>query len=177
MQIKKVKIKSLKQDPQNARLHDNRNLEAIQTSLEAFGQQKPIVINGEKQIIAGNGTVKAAEKIGWEEIAVIETELNTEEAIAFAIADNRTAELATWNVDTLAELYESLSVPMRNAAAFTDAEIKKLLGSESDTLRDIDDNLDAVEYRVIVSVEGPDQQAELIEELEGRGLGCLPLMS
>lgn len=175
MQIKQAKIETLKADPKNARLHDNRNIEAIRKSLEEFGQQKPIVVSEEGQIIAGNGTFQAAKKLGWKEIAVVRTKLKAEEAIAFAIADNRTAELAKWDLEALTEMYEKLSVDARKVTGFTDEEVAKLLGPETDA--SVNDNLDDVEYRVIVTVDGPDGQAELINELEGRGLPCLPLMS
>ena len=51
-----VAIESLELDPNNARKHSKRNLDAIAASLEKFGQRKPIVIhNG--VVIAGNGTL------------------------------------------------------------------------------------------------------------------------
>jgi ParB-like chromosome segregation protein Spo0J len=45
-------------------------------------------------VIAGNGTLAAAVELGWKDIDVVETKLKGQEAVAFAIADNRTAELA-----------------------------------------------------------------------------------
>ena len=44
MQLERLKISSLTLDPNNARTHDNTNLEAIAGSLTQFGQRKPIVI-------------------------------------------------------------------------------------------------------------------------------------
>lgn len=100
-------VESLAQDPRNSRQHDQRNLDAIKASLERFGQQKPIVVH-DGVVVAGNGTLAAAKALGWSHIAAASTDLDGAAVKAYAIADNRTAELATWDdvrlVDTLAEL-------------------------------------------------------------------------
>ena len=104
MKIEVLKLQQLKPDPQNARLHDDDNLGAIMGSLDKFGQRKPIVIDQDGTIVAGNGTYEAAKRLGWAEIEAVrvpsEWDDNTIKAIA--LADNRTAELATWNHEVLA---------------------------------------------------------------------------
>ena len=97
MKISTVDINRVVPDPDNARLHDDRNIRAIAGSLEKFGQQKPIVVDGDYRVIAGNGTVSAAQSLGWKKIKAVKTELTGDEARAFALADNRTAELAEWD--------------------------------------------------------------------------------
>ena len=54
MQIKKIAIEKLSNDPANARKHDDRNIEAIVGSLRRFGQQKPIVVDVTGVVRAGN---------------------------------------------------------------------------------------------------------------------------
>lgn len=102
MKIKTVPISELQTDDNNARLHSARNIEVIAKSLEMFGQRKPIVVHNGK-ILAGNGTLEAAKTLGWTEITITEVPDNwdSDTAKAYAIADNRTAELADWNEDTL----------------------------------------------------------------------------
>lgn len=98
-----VPIGDLVPDPENARKHDARNLDAIQRSLATFGQRKPIVCargnDGQLVVIAGNGTLEAAKALGWTDIAVAEVpaDWDADKARAYAIADNRTAELAEWD--------------------------------------------------------------------------------
>ena len=108
MQIERVDISSLTFDPSNARKHDEKNLEAIKGSLLKFGQQKPIVVDAKGVVLAGNGTLAAARKLGWDSIDIVRTELKGTEAIAYALADNRTAELAEWDNDVLKKQVESL---------------------------------------------------------------------
>jgi ParB-like chromosome segregation protein Spo0J len=47
MEIKKRALSKIKQDPDNVRVHNKKNLEAIKGSLTRFGQQKPIVVSTE----------------------------------------------------------------------------------------------------------------------------------
>jgi len=104
MKVEKVKIKSLTKDPENARTHSEKNIQAIAGSLQAFGQRRPLVV-WDNIVIAGNGTLEAAESIGWEEIEVtrVPPDWTPDQARAYALADNRTSELAEWDSDVLAE--------------------------------------------------------------------------
>jgi len=102
--IKRLKLSSLKLDPENARLHPERNLAAIKASLERFGQTRPLVILKDKTVIAGNGTLVAMRELGWTEANVTVAPFDSlEEARAFALVDNRSAELAQWNKPALAQ--------------------------------------------------------------------------
>ena len=100
----KISITDLSLDPKNARKHSARNLEAIATSLEKFGQRKPIVVH-RGVVLAGNGTLEAAKSLGWTEIDVAEVpdDWDNDTAKAYALADNRTAELAEWDESELAK--------------------------------------------------------------------------
>lgn len=95
-------IAKLLADPRNARVHNEENIEAIKDSLRRFGQQKPIVIEEGGRIIAGNGTLEAARQLGWRKVATTKSSLTDLEADAYGIADNRSAELASWNDEALA---------------------------------------------------------------------------
>lgn len=102
MKLETVKLTDLVSDPNNARKHDDKNLEAIKGSLTQFGQRKPIVVQG-NVVIAGNGTLEAARQLGWDEIDIVQVpqEWTKDQAKAFALADNRTAELAAWDQQIL----------------------------------------------------------------------------
>ena len=98
METRIVPIDTLSADPSNVRKHGDKNIAAIKASLKRFGQQKPIVVDGNLIVRAGNGTLQAAQELGWDEISVIQSGLAPSELVAFAIADNRTAELAEWDM-------------------------------------------------------------------------------
>jgi len=106
-------------DPRNARRHTPRNLSTIVDSLHQVGAARSIVIDENGVILAGNATVEAAGQAGIERVQVVETDGNTlvavrrtgltqEQKTKLALADNRSAELAEWDIDVLAEIVESL---------------------------------------------------------------------
>ena len=105
LRVETVNINSLTPDPANARRHDGKNLKAIASSLEKFGQRKPIVVTPDSIVVAGNGTVEAAKSLGWTEIAIARTPVgwSWDQIKAFALADNRSAELAEWDDKVLAD--------------------------------------------------------------------------
>ena len=133
MNIQSIAVAELSLDPSNVRKHSRRNLDAIKASLRKFGQQKPIVVDAKGIVLAGNGTLTAAKELGWTEIQATRTELAGVEATAFAIADNRTAELAEWDEDGLAKVLESPKVEdadLLAATGYDSAEVDKMVGAE-----------------------------------------------
>ncbi len=104
-----VEIASLKPDPQNARKHDERNIKAVMASIKRHGQRKPIVVQKrtnpagivELIIRAGNGTVEALKRMGWSRVAAVIQEEPDVQAKQYALEDNRTAELAEWDLQAL----------------------------------------------------------------------------
>ena len=149
MKIQRIPIADLSIDPANARRHSQRNVEAIAASLKRFGQQKPIVIDKSKVVRAGNGTLEAAIHLGWDEIDVVLTGLTGAEAAAYAIADNRTAELAEWDDAALAATLEGLQFDdeeLLAAAGFDEDELAKLLkDSELDDDQDPESSTEEID--------------------------------
>lgn len=173
--IETMKVDALFLDPKNARLHPERNLEAIKASLRKFGQQKPIVVDQTGVVIAGNGTLAAARALGWERIAIVRTELTGDEARAFAIADNRTAELAEWDYEELRASLEGFSIDLREVVSFTEEEIRALswdsdLEDAASKIEGTEPNLDGITSRLVVTapqeqiVEVRDAVNKLIRE-------------
>ena len=123
MVIETVPIDSITLDPANARKHPQRNTDAIAGSLKRFGQQKPIVVDSNGLVRAGNGTLQAAKALGWTEIKIVRSDLPLSEMTAFAIADNRTAELAEWDEEVLLAALQS---PEVGDVGFDESEIAAL---------------------------------------------------
>jgi len=127
----KVKIEDLTHDPSNVRLHSEKNLDAIKASLLKFGQQKPIVVDTNMIVVAGNGTLAAAKKLGWSHLFAVVTELGSSDKTAYSIADNRTAELAEWDDESLANQLTAL--------AEEDQDLLEAAGYSADELQQIVD--------------------------------------
>lgn len=130
-----VPIESLTRDPRNARVHDDRNLGSILRSLERFGQRKPVVLNRRTgSLLAGNGTLTAALGLGWTHLAAVRVDDDPHTASGYAIADNRTAELAAWDDEVLAELLQELEgtdVALGDVG-FTTEELAELVTGATD---------------------------------------------
>lgn len=130
-------------DPANARKHNKRNIEAIAASLSKFGQRKPIIVQKDGMVVrAGNGTLEAAKSLGWSHVAAVVLDDDNTTAAAFAIADNRTAELAEWDNDALVSLIDGMDADTRAALAFTDDEIENLVVLAPDAFPEVDENLE-----------------------------------
>ncbi len=127
--LEQVSIKGLILDPSNARKHSSKNIDAIKGSLAKFGQQKPIVISKDNIVLAGNGTLEAAKSLGWDSIGIIRSKLTGSEAIAYAVADNRTGELAEWDDDVLGKTLKALKEENFDlkAIGFDDDDLAKWL--------------------------------------------------
>lgn len=87
----------------NPRKND-KAVDAVAESIKEFGFKVPVIVDGHGEVIAGHTRIKAAKKLGMAEVPCILADDLTEQQIkAFRLADNKTAELADWDDDLLAE--------------------------------------------------------------------------
>lgn len=125
-----VPISSLTLDPGNLRRHNEANLESIKASLMRWGQQMPLLVDERGVVIAGNGRLMAARALGWDTVQIVRTSLTGADAVAYGIADNRTAELAEWDVEALHKQFEALAAEdatLALATGFDEQAIADLL--------------------------------------------------
>ena len=86
----------------NPRINDDA-VETVAASLRQFGFRQPIVVDADGVIVCGHTRWKAAQKLGLEKVPVhVAKDLTPEQVRAYRIADNKTAELAEWDMDLLA---------------------------------------------------------------------------
>lgn len=129
-------IGSLRQDPNNARLHPRRNLEMIERSLIETGPGRSVTADKNGVLITGNGVVEAAANAGIEEAIYVHTrgerlivhvrdDLDMNETVAqkMSMYDNRTAELAVWDADILAGIKDTDIL----ASMFTEEELRGVI--------------------------------------------------
>jgi ParB-like chromosome segregation protein Spo0J len=127
LQVRTVPVDQLTLDPDNARRHDRRNLDAIKTSLREFGMQAPLVVTSEGVVVVGNGRLTAALELGWTAVPVVEFPWSDPDKVrAFAIADNRTAELAEWDGAVLLQSLDSMSAALQPFTGFDELDVKAL---------------------------------------------------
>lgn len=109
MNVKEISIADLKPYENNPRKNDSA-VDAVAKSIEQFGFKVPIVIDSENVIVCGHTRLKAAQMLGLEKIpCVIADDLTPEQAKAFRLVDNKTAEFATWDFEKLDEELAALT--------------------------------------------------------------------
>ena len=164
MEIQLKNISSLTSDSNNARVHNQKNIEAIKGSLAKFGQQKPIVIDKDNVV---NGTLEAAKSLGWEEIQVVVTSLDALNKTAFALADNKTSELAEWDTFILDEQLEALKEVDFDIAAigfdFDNDDFSFIDPGEEKNKTDKND------LTITVTFDSFDEKQMIFQELNDRG--------
>jgi len=164
-QIFLVKIEELIPYTRNARTHSDAQVAQIAASIKEFGWTNPVLIDGEKGIIAGHGRVLAARKLGMSEVpCIVLSHLTQSQKRAYILADNKLAENAGWDLELLkielGELDEDefdLSL-----TGFEDAEIDALLGDYAAS-EDISQTQDADEQDAADDV--PDAPAVAVSRL------------
>lgn len=104
-----VPIDKLKPYKNNARTHNEKQIEKIANSIQEFGFINPVLIDSDYGIIAGHGRVKGAEKLGMVDVPCLFVEdLTDEQKRAYIIADNKLALDAGWDYPLLMEELEEL---------------------------------------------------------------------
>jgi ParB-like chromosome segregation protein Spo0J len=123
-----VSIDTLIEDPNNARLHNADNMSAVRKSLSTFGQRLPIVVQKKGMVVrAGNARLAAARELGWTQIAALVLNDNDTEAVAYALADNRTAELSWFDKDALANVLRAVMASADDLISATGFDIDEVL--------------------------------------------------
>ena len=88
----------------NARVHNERQMTALMTSIKQFGFTGVIITNEDGMVLAGHGRLEAAKRLGLKAVPVdFQHYASTQAEQADRIADNKLAELAEWDLPALKE--------------------------------------------------------------------------
>jgi len=134
MEIKEVEVSALIPYAKNSRTHDDAQVAQIAASIKEFGWTNPILVDGDKGVIAGHGRLLAARKLGMNKVPTIELKDMTEaQKKAYVIADNKLALNAGWDTNFLSlELQELKDQDFDlMLLGFDDKELDALLAPET----------------------------------------------
>lgn len=193
-----VPIADLKLDERNAKIHGERDLTAIAGSLRTFGVRTPAVVRrADRLVLKGNGSLRAAQELcGWTHYPVVFVDDDERTATGYALADNRTSELAEWDAARVQELlaevnFDSLDDDLARLGADFLAELDEITGGAQ---RAADDVVSATirperkpgnkrvqapseKWQIVITCRDETHQAELLERFEAEGLLCRALIS
>ena len=111
-------------------------------SLTEFGWRQPIVVDEQGVILAGHTRLLAAQRLGLEKVPVhVATDLTPQQAKAYRLADNRSAQETSWDMDLLPlELAELFDLEFDLAlTGFEPDELAAFLAEPTEGLTDPDE--------------------------------------
>lgn len=140
--VEQIAVGRLRPNPNNPRQNDAA-VEAVARSIQAYGFYNPIITDGDLNIAAGHTRLKAARLLGLKTVPVIRIEgLTGSKFTGFSIADNKTAEIANWDLERLNKLVSELNQDIDfdiTSLGFDDRELTEILDWD---YRDDDDRAD-----------------------------------
>lgn len=116
MNVVKMPLSTLKRPERNVRMHTEKQLKEFERSVSMFGQIRPIVVDDERTILAGNGLYETLLRMGWEEADVLQMKGLTEnQKKKLMLADNKIFGLGVDDLDSfdafLIDLKDDLDIP------------------------------------------------------------------
>lgn len=157
------------------------DVDAIAASLEAHGQYRPLVVNEGShtghalEVLAGNHTLQAARKLGWEEVLVSVVDVDEQQAAKIVAVDNRTNDLADYDTDALLDLLRGLDD--LDGTGYDTDDVDELVSDDegapgaADLLEPEDDKYNA-QFAVTVVCTSEAEQGAVYERLKGEGYEC-----
>lgn len=119
MNIEYLNLNEIKPYENNPR-HNEEAVKYVANSIKEFGFKVPIIIDQNNIIVAGHTRLKAAEKLNIEKVPCIRaSDLSEKQIKAFRLADNKVAEMSTWDLDKLNVELENIDFNM-NEFGFTE---------------------------------------------------------
>ena len=133
MEVQEVETGRLKPWEDNPRINEHA-VDAVARSIRDFGFNVPILCDQNMTIVAGHTRWKAAKKLGLYSVPVIMLEMTEAQRRAFAIADNKTGEIARWDFPQLDRILTQLRSEKLDlhSLGYSDAELQALLAPPKD---------------------------------------------
>ena len=137
--IQEIPVDNLSVYVNNSRTHSTEQVKQISNSIKEFGFTNPLLIDKNKEIIAGHGRLMAAKQLGLDKVPCIElSNLSEKQKKAYVIADNQLALNAGWNESILSMEIGDLSDNNFDISllGFNDLDLNKYLLKEFEGLTD-----------------------------------------
>lgn len=171
MKVITMKLSELVKPEKNVRIHTEQQLKEFERSVTMFGQIRPIVVDENNVILAGNGLYDTLVQMGKETADVYKyTDLTENQKKKLMIADNKIFSLGIENLDTLncflEELQGDLDIP-----GFDEEILKQMVSDAEDVTEKLAEygTLDEEEIQNIK--ENAERQEKKIATLEAKSEG------
>lgn len=149
-------------------------VDKVASSIKNFGFKVPIVVDADNEIVAGHTRLKAAKKLGMDEVpCIVADDLNDGQIKAFRLADNRVAEFAEWDMELLeSELAElkDLDFDMEDFDFNFDFESVETQDEKIER-KDLSEEISEA-YEVVIECENEIMQETVYERMTEEGYKC-----
>lgn len=151
----------------------------VMASIEEFGFNQPIVVGDGGTVVAGHVRLEAARRLKMKEVPVVRLkDLPEKLQRRYALADNKTGELAGWDPGKLYGWLDALKREdgIRKLPGFTQAEVESALQAGQKPARKVKAPAEAAPMVVVTFVFTPDQYAKKKRAIEkaAQSLGVTP---
>lgn len=176
----KVNLNDIKPYDRNARVHSSEQIAQIMVSIKEFGFTNPILIDSDRNLIAGHGRLEALKQLNKVEYldnpivevpAVLVEGLSETQRRALIIADNKIAENATWDLELLKEEIEELEYSNYDVemlgidiAQFEDSMTERL---SEDKEVDVSDFNETIEFKVQMGIDNFRKLNSTLNDIDG----------
>lgn len=107
--IEQLPTSELRENPNNARTHDEKQFSSLEAAVRKFGWLVPIVVDANLMILAGHARFEVARRMGLEKVPCIRADhLSEIDKAAFALGENQLAQLSGWNPELLQKELDTL---------------------------------------------------------------------
>lgn len=170
MQIINMRVDELRAYDKNPRRNDEA-VEYVANSIREFGFKVPVVIDNRNTIVCGHTRVKAAVKLGMDEVpCIVADDLTPEQIKAFRLADNKVGELAMWDWDLLSDEMEELDELGIDMSDFGFLSLEDD-DEPQEASQDLSDEVKEV-YEVIIECGSELEQESVYYKLTQEGYQC-----
>lgn len=172
MQVEERAIETVIPWELNPRNND-KAVNAVAHSIQSFGFQQPIVVDESGTVIVGHTRLKAASQLGLKTVpVVVAVGLTPKQANAYRLADNKTGELAEWNMEQLESILNELALETDFNMADFGFELPVEFTFSADETKPEPEKEIPVLYQVVIECNSETDQQEIYNEMTSRNLKC-----
>ena len=165
MKIQIMNISELQHPEKNVRKHPEKQLKELQRSIKMFGQIRPVIVDENNIILAGNGLTQALREMGETQVKVLKmSNLSEKDKIKLMLADNRTYSLGFDDHDNIFELLSQLDGDF-DVPGYDEELLEELLAEDEEVEENLQ-NYGVLNKEEIQQFEGKTEEIQKKAETE-----------
>ncbi len=172
-----TEMKIIYKDINDLQMYENnprKNSDAVQyvaNSISQFGFKNPIIIDKNNTIVCGHTRYKAARRLKMAKVpCIMADDLDEDQIRAFRLADNKVAEMATWDYDRLEQefaLIDPLEFDIADFGFFPNYEADEEEEEDEEMSNSVSEEKT---YSLVIDCESKAEQKDVYDRLAKMGI-------